>query len=96
MPARLSIIVLLVVTGTWAIAPTVAHARNYIPAECPVVANTQSGIYHAPDNMHYRMMLKENKNKKKDNRKCFKTERDAVMAGYRKSKVPVGGLRRFR
>jgi hypothetical protein len=40
--------------------------------------------------MHYRMMLKENKNKNKDNRKCFKTERGASLAGYRKSKAAIG------
>lgn len=94
MAIRIPILV-VVVLGACVLGAAVAHARDYRPAECPVVANTQSGIYHTPENMHYRMMLKQNKNKK-DNRKCFRTERDARAAGYRKSKVPVGGLRRFR
>jgi hypothetical protein len=74
-----AVIIFLVFSGA-------AMARDYTPTECPVVANTDSGIYHTRSSLNYRMMLQENKNKKKDNRKCFKTELEAKMAGYRKAK----------
>lgn len=71
----------------------IAEARNYTSTECPVVANTESGIYHTPGSLHYRMMLKQNKNKKRDNRKCFRTKTDAKVAGYRKSRASAKGRR---
>ena len=68
-----------------------AAAKDYTPDECPVVGNTESGIYHVPGGLHYSEMLRENKDvkegKKKDNRQCFGTEQDAKKAGYRKSKT---------
>jgi len=59
-------------------------AKNYTPAECPVVGNTQSYIFHIPGGKFYKRMLV--KNKHVDNRKCFKTQQEAKTAGYRKSK----------
>lgn len=67
------------------------HAKDYTPDECPVVGNTESGIYHVPGGLNYRRMLVENKDvkqgKRRDNRKCFRTEEDAKKDGYRKSKT---------
>ncbi len=66
--------------------PLSGYARDYTPEECPIVGNTKTGIYHTRGGMNYRMMLQENKSKKKDNRRCFKSELEAKMAGYRKAK----------
>lgn len=66
---------------------TFAHAAPeiYSPQECPVVGNTDSKKYHMPGQRHYAKMLRKNKNG--DNRKCFKTEREAESARFMKSKV---------
>ncbi len=78
---------IVAVAGVILVFPCAGIARDYTPAECPVVANTESGIYHTRSSMNYRMMLQENKDKRrKDNRKCFKTELEAKTAGYRKAK----------
>lgn len=61
-----------------------AFARDYTPQECPVVGNTNSGIYHVPGGRHYWQMLQQNKYG--DNRACFPNEAAAITAGYRKSK----------
>ena len=80
-------IVTFTVAGVILAFPCAGIARDYIPAECPVVVNTESGIYHTRRSANYRMMLLENKGKgMKDNRKCFKTELEAKTAGYRKAK----------
>jgi hypothetical protein len=67
------------------------YAKDYTPDECPVVGNTESGIYHVPGGLNYRRMLVENKavkeGKRRDNRKCFRTEEEAKKDGYRKSKT---------
>lgn len=67
-----------------------AQARNYTPEECPVIGNTETGIYHVPGDRNYRQMLVENKNKKKDNRGCFKSRLAAENAGYRRSRSGKG------
>lgn len=59
-------------------------AADYTPEECPVVGNTDSKIYHVPGGMSYSKMLRQNK--KGDNRQCFKSEKEAIAAGYRKAK----------
>ena len=59
-------------------------ASDYTPSECPVVGNIDSKIYHIPGGESYAKMLR--KNKKGDNRKCFKNEAEALGAGYRKAK----------
>lgn len=61
-----------------------ASARDFTAAECPVVGNTKSHIYHVAGGQFFEMMLIENHGS--DNRKCFQTESDAQKAGFRKSK----------
>lgn len=48
------------------------------PAWAPIKGNADSGIYHVPGGRYY------NATKPED---CFRTEADAVRAGYRKSKA---------
>lgn len=62
-----------------------AYGRNYAPEECPAIGNSESGIYHMNGDRNYRQMLRENKNKKKDNRVCFKSAAAAENASYRRS-----------
>lgn len=64
---------------------TKSFASDYSTADCPVIGNTETSIYHVPGGKHYGKMLR--KNKGKDNRKCFKTEDEAKNSGYRKSKT---------
>jgi len=54
--------------------------------ECPVVGNSDTHIYHLPGDRNYGQMLEENKDKKKDNRVCFKSRVEAEKAGYRRSR----------
>ncbi len=54
--------------------------------ECPVVGNSETHIYHLPGGRNYGQMLEENKDKKKDNRVCFKSRVEAEKAGYRRSR----------
>ena len=54
--------------------------------ECPVVGNSDTHIYHLPGDRNYGQMLEENKDKKKDNRVCFKSRVEAEKAGYRGSR----------
>lgn len=61
-----------------------ANAKDYTPAECPVVGNTDSFIYHVSGGYFYARMLRQNQGH--DNRKCFKNEQQAVQAGYRRSR----------
>jgi hypothetical protein len=61
-----------------------AFARDYSPAECPVVGNTSSRIYHVAGGRHYAKMLRQNQSG--DNRKCFKTTAEATSSGYRQAK----------
>ena len=81
MRRRLLIMVLMLAL----ILPSVASARDYTPKECPVVGNTNSGIYHVPGGRYYLRMLQQNK--RGDNRACFGSEAAAIAAGYRRSKV---------
>ena len=55
--------------------------------ECPVVGNSKTHIYHLPGDPNYGPMLEENKDKKKDNRVCFKSRVEAEKAGYRRSRT---------
>ncbi len=54
--------------------------------ECPVTGNSETHIYHLPGDRNYGQMLEENKDKKKDNRVCFKSRVEAEKAGYRRSR----------
>ena len=56
----------------------------YSPQECPVIGNTDSSIYHTAGQKFYARMLR--KNKKGDNRRCFKSEEEARTAFFRRSK----------
>ena len=62
----------------------IAFAKNFTPAECPVVGNIKSKKFHVPGGAHYAEMLV--KNEKKDNRRCFPNQAAAINVGYRKSK----------
>jgi hypothetical protein len=53
--------------------------------ECPVIGNTRSMIYHVPGDLGYNVMREQNKNVKKDNRRCFANSADAELAGFRRS-----------
>ncbi len=64
---------------------SVALGKDYTSAECPIVRNTETYIYHVPGDRNYRQMLQENENEKKDNRRCFKARSEAEKASYRKS-----------
>jgi hypothetical protein len=55
--------------------------------ECPVVGNSETHIYHLPGDRNYGQMLEENKEKKKNNRFCFKSPVEAEKAGYRRSRA---------
>lgn len=81
MRSRLLIIALMLAL----FLPLLASARDYTPKECPVVGNTNSGIYHVPGGRYYLRMLRQNK--RGDNRVCFRSEAAAIAAGYRRSKV---------
>jgi hypothetical protein len=74
-------ILILAVLHYW---PSYA-GTDYSPTECPVVGNIDSKIFHVPGGKSYAKMLR--KNKGKDNRKCFKTEKQAEDEGFRKSKT---------
>ncbi|HEY9685402.1 MAG TPA: hypothetical protein V6C52_00355 [Coleofasciculaceae cyanobacterium] len=61
-----------------------ALAQDYTPKECPVVADSKSQIFHVKGDRFYEQLLKQNQSKK-DNRVCFKTQKEAREAGYRRS-----------
>jgi hypothetical protein len=61
-----------------------AMARNFSHAECPVSGNTQTKTYYLPSSHFYAASLKDNK--RGDHRNCFKTEKLAKEAGYKKSR----------
>ncbi|MGH9895378.1 MAG: hypothetical protein ACREA0_26015, partial [bacterium] len=60
-------------------------ARDFTVAECPIVGNTETKIYHVRGGPNYRMMLQQNERKSRDNRMCFPTEKAAQDAGYRRA-----------
>jgi len=55
--------------------------------ECPVVGNAETHIYHLPGDRNYGQMIEENKDRKKNNRVCFKSLVEAEKAGYRRSRA---------
>ena len=57
----------------------------YTQEQCPVIGNTKTGIYHVPGGNFYQRMLVLNKDRK-ENRRCFKNQNEAIKAGFRKSK----------
>jgi hypothetical protein len=63
-----------------------AFGVNFTEKECPVVGNSETFIYHLPGDRNYGQMLQENKEKKKDNRLCFKSRLEAEKAGYGRSR----------
>jgi hypothetical protein len=62
----------------------VAFGRDFSESECPVVGNTESGIYHVKGCPNYEQMLAQNKHS--DNRKCFKSRGEADTNNYRIAK----------
>lgn len=52
-------------------------------ADCPIVGNTDSFIYHVRGGQFYDMMIQPNAGH--DNRVCFYSEEEAKQAKYRKS-----------
>lgn len=66
-------------------ASSVAFGRDFTEKECPLVGNSETYIYHLPGDPNYGQMLQENKEKKKDNRVCFKSRVEAEKAGYIRS-----------
>jgi hypothetical protein len=59
--------------------------NEYRRVDCPVVGNTQTGIYHTPGQPNYRQMLVVNKavsTGAKDNRRCFDNEDEAKETDY--------------
>ena len=67
-------------------ASSSAFGGNFTEKECPVVGNSETFIYHLPGDRNYGQMLQENKEKKKDNRLCFKSHLEAEKAGYSRSR----------
>lgn len=68
-----------------ALCSLVAACRQYSASQdCPVVGNSESGIYHVPGDRNYRQMLQQNTGRK-DNRVCFQLRAEAEKAGYRRS-----------
>ncbi|GAA1723699.1 hypothetical protein GCM10009710_00580 [Aeromicrobium alkaliterrae] len=61
------------VTPTGPVAPVDAYN---CPAHAPIKGNANSGIYHVPGGQYYAATKPE---------QCFRTEADAVAAGYRRS-----------
>lgn len=61
--------------------------QYFTEKECPVVGNSETHIYHLPGDRNYGQMLEENKDKKKNNRVCFKSRVEAENAGYRRSRA---------
>lgn len=55
--------------------------------ECPVVRNAETHIYHLPGDRNYGQMIEENRDRKKNNRVCFKSRVEAEKAGYRRSRA---------
>lgn len=64
---------------------TAARAKDYTRRECPVIGNSRSMIYHTPASESYRRMLEANL-RGEDHRVCFRSEKEARAAGYRKSR----------
>ena len=72
----------------WAKQPERQGTGQYFTeSECPVVGNSETHIYHLPGDRNYGQMLEENKDKKKNNRVCFKSRVEAENAGYRRSRA---------
>jgi hypothetical protein len=68
-----------------------AMAKHYTPAQCPVVGNTTSKVYHTSTSAHYAKMLDENVGT--DNRQCFQTVAAAERAGFKKTAVGVAAAK---
>lgn len=68
------------------IATAKKHKLQYLMRDCPVIGNTESGIYHMPGQLNYKRMLVVNKcakkGKCKDNRRCFDDEAEAKATDY--------------
>jgi hypothetical protein len=62
-----------------------AAGKDYTRQECPVIGNSISMIYHTPGSDSYRKLLKANE-RGENTRVCFRTEREAKDAGYRKAR----------
>ncbi len=79
------------------IALTKKNKLQYLMRDCPVIGNTESGIYHMPGQTHYQRMLVINKCAKKgsckDNRRCFDDESEAQATEYCSKK---SGCRKYK
>ena len=80
-------VIVLFSFAAWMVMASMGAAANkdYTRQECPVIGNVDSKIYHTPASDSYRKLLKGNQDRG-DNRICFRTEREARDAGYRKSR----------
>jgi hypothetical protein len=65
------------------------HVRHdYAAAECPVIGNTETGIFYMDGQSHYKRMLVENEcvglhhGGCNDNRKCFKSRKEAAQTVF--------------
>lgn len=67
------------------LSSSIGYAKDFTKEECPVVGNTNSMIYHLPSQKFYDRMLIRNRGK--DNRRCFPSEKDAQKEGYRRSRI---------
>lgn len=80
-------------SGLWGDPPIgsdTAHRpiRNEISsANCPIIGNTETLIFHSRNDKHYRRMLRLNADGV-DNRRCFKSRSHAKSAGYRACRRP--------
>jgi len=75
----------LVTVSLLSVSAFPAMAKHYTPAQCPVVGNTTSKVYHTSTNAHYAKMLDENVGT--DNRQCFQTVAAAERAGFKSTVV---------
>lgn len=71
------------------IQTTQKNKNQFLMRDCPVVGNTQSGIYHLPGQPNYNQMLivnkcsrKAKKSSCKDNRRCFDSEAEALDTDF--------------
>ncbi|HXF66307.1 MAG TPA: hypothetical protein VNK67_06400 [Burkholderiales bacterium] len=75
----------LLVLGALMSPGTATWAKDYTRRECPVIGNSRSMIYHTPASDSYRRLLQANR-RGEDHRVCFRSEKEARAAGYRKSR----------
>jgi hypothetical protein len=65
--------------------PLATSARDYTRTECPIVGNKSSRLFHVPGGASYEKMLQDGSGWR-DNRICFRTEKEARENGYKRAK----------